>query len=141
METIRQRVVLGYRLAGPAPCAVKSPACWCTCCSNRRARLLLGGAVLFGLGLLADGLLAGIPWLGMGLQLAALAVAGYPILRSGAVNLWVNRTFNINLLTGLAAIGAALIGEITEAATLILLFSLAGDAGGLRHRPLPLRPR
>ena len=125
-ETIRQRVeLLGYRLADPAAPRRKKPGLLAHMLQQPEARVLLAGAVLFGLGLLADGLLAGIPWLGMGLQLAALAVAGYPILRSGAVNLWVNRTFNINLLTGLAAIGAALIGEITEAATLILLFSLA----------------
>ncbi len=120
-ETIRRRVeLLGYRLTDPITPHRKKTGFPAHMIQQPKVRLLLAGAALFGLGMLVD-----IPWLGKTLQLAALAVAGYPILRSGVVNLWVNRTFNINLLTGLAAIGAALIGETTEAAALILLFSLA----------------
>lgn len=59
------------------------------------------------------------------LQISALAVAGYPIARSALVTLWINRDFSINLLMTIAAIGAVVIGEITEAATLIFLFAIA----------------
>ncbi len=70
-------------------------------------------------------------WLGfpnglvVGLQIGALVLAGWPIARSGLVNLWVNRTFNINFLMTVAGIGAVVIGEYAEAAALILLFDLA----------------
>jgi Zn2+/Cd2+-exporting ATPase len=55
----------------------------------------------------------------------ALAVAGYPIARSALANLWINRDFSINLLMTIAAVGAVLIGEYTESATLIFLFAIA----------------
>ncbi|HKZ82651.1 MAG TPA: heavy metal translocating P-type ATPase [Anaerolineae bacterium] len=59
------------------------------------------------------------------LYAAALALAGYPIARSGLGNLIVNRDFNINLLMTIAAVGAFIIGETTEAATMIFLFAIA----------------
>ena len=69
--------------------------------------------------------LGGPDWLAIGLQIGALALAGWPIARSGLVNLWVNRTFNINFLMMVAGIGAVVIGEYAESAALILLFDLA----------------
>lgn len=84
--------------------------------------LVAGGVVL--LSLLLDWL--GIPgWLVIGLQIGALVLAGWPIAKSGLVNLWVNHTFNINFLMTIAGIGAVVIGEYAEAASLILLFDLA----------------
>ena len=69
---------------------------------------------------------AGLPrWVTIGLQISALALAGWPIARSGLVNLWRNHTFNINFLMTIAGIGAVVIGEYIEAASLILLFNLA----------------
>ena len=59
------------------------------------------------------------------LQLAALAVAGYPVARSGIANLWINRSVSINLLMSIAAVGAVVIGDLGEAATLIFLFDVA----------------
>ena len=84
---------------------------------------LVGGALL----------LLSLPaaWLGLpalvptALQLAALAVAGYPVARSGLANLFINRTISINLLMTIAAVGAVIIGEMSEAATLIFLFAVA----------------
>lgn len=68
----------------------------------------------------------GLPdWLVIGLQVGALVLAGWPIARSGLVNLWINHTLNINFLMTLAGIGAVVIGEYAEAASLILLFDLA----------------
>ena len=45
--------------------------------------------------------------------------------RSGLANLWINRSMNINLLMSIAAVGALVIGDVSEAATLIFLFDLA----------------
>ena len=67
------------------------------------------------------------------LQIGALLLAGWPIARSGIVNLWVNRTFNINFLMTLAAIGAVVIGEYAEAATLIFLFDIAEALEGFTN--------
>jgi len=57
----------------------------------------------------------------------ALIIAGFPIARSGFRRLWLNREININLLMALAAIGAVVIGEEAEAATVIFLFAI-GEA-------------
>ncbi|MDZ7289174.1 MAG: heavy metal translocating P-type ATPase [candidate division KSB1 bacterium] len=57
----------------------------------------------------------------------AMAVAGYPIAQSGLRRLWLNREININLLMTLAALGAVIIGEEAEAATVIFLFAI-GEA-------------
>jgi Cd2+/Zn2+-exporting ATPase len=59
------------------------------------------------------------------LQIIALAVAGYPVARVGLVTLWINHTISINLLMTIAAIGAVILGDLTEAATLIFLFDLS----------------
>ncbi|MDZ7360247.1 MAG: heavy metal translocating P-type ATPase [candidate division KSB1 bacterium] len=84
------------------------------------------GGLLVGLGMTAE--FAGAPnvlvksayWL-------ALIIAGHPIARSGVRRLWLNREININLLMALAAIGAVVIGEEAEAATVIFLFAI-GEA-------------
>ncbi len=57
--------------------------------------------------------------------IAALGVAIFPIARSAVVNLWINHDFSINLLMMIAAVGAVIIGEYTESATLIFLFAIA----------------
>ena len=46
-------------------------------------------------------------WLVIGLQIGALILAGWPIARSGVVNLWVNHSFNINFLMTVAGIASA----------------------------------
>jgi Cd2+/Zn2+-exporting ATPase len=84
------------------------------------------GGMLVGLGMIVEMLVPPgiaskiIYWL-------ALAVAGYPIFSSGVRRLWLNRDVSINLLMSLAAIGALIIGEEAEAATVICLFAL-GEA-------------
>lgn len=76
----------------------------------------------------------GVPeWAVISLQIGALIMAGWPIARSGLVNLWVNHTFNINFLMTLAGIGAVVIGEYAEAASLILLFDLAEALEGFTN--------
>ncbi|MBI5054221.1 MAG: heavy metal translocating P-type ATPase [Chloroflexi bacterium] len=59
------------------------------------------------------------------LLIAAMCVAGYPIAKSGLSTLIINRDFNINLLMSIAAVGAVIIGETSEAATMIFLFAIA----------------
>ncbi len=58
---------------------------------------------------------------------AALLVMLYPIARNGWNSLRINHTFNINALMTIAAIGALIIGEYLEAATVIFLFVI-GEA-------------
>jgi len=84
------------------------------------------GGLLVGFGMIAEFsgsptvLVKSVYWL-------ALIIAGYPIARSGVRRLWLNREININLLMALAAIGAVIIGEEAEAATVIFLFAI-GEA-------------
>ena len=59
--------------------------------------------------------------------IGATLIAGYPLMISGVRTLLINRNFNINLLMSIASIGALLIGETLEAATVIFLFAI-GEA-------------
>ena len=61
------------------------------------------------------------------LYILAMLVAMQPIALSGIRSLRVNRVFNINMLMTVAAIGALLLGEYLEAATVIFLFAI-GEA-------------
>lgn len=131
-DAVRQRVQdLGYRMAEPT--ASLSPGLpksrtrenfWHYLLERSETRLALiaGGLILFSL-------LLG--WLGLdarvaaGIQIAALIIAGYPIARDAVNNLRINHDFNINFLMSLAAVGAVIIGETTEAAVLIFLFTIS----------------
>lgn len=57
----------------------------------------------------------------------AMAVAIRPIALSGINSLRISREFNINLLMTVAALGALVLGEFLEAATVIFLFAI-GEA-------------
>ncbi len=84
------------------------------------------GGLLVGAGMIAEwfavreDIIKLIYWL-------ALAVAGYPIFLAGVRRLWLNREIGINLLMALAGIGALIIGEEAEAASVIFLFAI-GEA-------------
>ena len=56
-----------------------------------------------------------------------MLVTLYPIAKSGINTLRINREFNINLLMTIAAVGAVVIGEYLEGATVIFLFAV-GEA-------------
>ena len=126
----RRVEALGYRLA-PVQAARKAkpreaflPGLLHYLLSSREMRLaLLGGLLIlvsFGLGW------AGFSgWPLAGLQITALLLAGFPIARSALSNLIINRDFNMNFLMTTAAVGAVIIGEIPEAASLIFLFAIA----------------
>ncbi len=125
-QAVAARVTaLGYGVqSAPAPAAAGRMGVAAFLLSSRVTRLArVGGGLLLAGWLLG---LAGAPRaLTAALQIAALGLAGWPVARSGVVNLVVNRDFNINLLTTVAALGAVWIGELGEAATLIFLFAIS----------------
>lgn len=61
------------------------------------------------------------------LYIVGTAIAAYPIARSGINNLRINHTFNINMLMTIAAVGAIIIGETSEAAVVVFLYAI-GEA-------------
>jgi Zn2+/Cd2+-exporting ATPase len=129
-EAIRKRVEsLGYRLGDSLdeiqPVAAQPRAGFLAYLFSRfETRLALAGGVLLLVSWLSN--LLGLPeWVATLLQLAALVLAGYPVARSGLANLFINRGVSINLLMTIAAVGAVIIGERSEAASLIFLFAVA----------------
>ena len=60
----------------------------------------------------------------------SMLIALYPIARSGLNTLWINRVFNINLLMTIAAVGAIVIGQYLESATVIVLFAIGESLEG-----------
>jgi Cd2+/Zn2+-exporting ATPase len=97
---------------------------WQTACA-------VAGGILLGLGLAIKFFAVYLPPslvdAGEVLLVFALLLAGFPIARSGFARLWINREININLLMTVAAAGALIIGETSEAATVIFLFAI-GEA-------------
>ncbi len=94
--------------------------------SRADTRMALGGGALLLLAFLAGAL--GVPeGVSRAFFISAMAVAGWPIARSGLRTLIVNRDININLLMTIAAVGAVLIGETAEGATVVFLFAI-GEA-------------
>ena len=129
---VQARVVaLGYQLQAPAPrpagtspAAGALPRFWRYLLSRPETRLALAGGLGLGTAWLLEQ--AGAPALAIqGLLAASLLTAGAPIARSGLTALVLTREFTINLLMTIAAVGALLIGEPWEAASLIVLFALA----------------
>lgn len=133
LSTLQARIAaLGYTLIPPdeAPETKQAPGgligFWQYLASRPETRLALVGGGLVIVSLLAT--LLGLPSLATNLMLiVAMALAAYPIARSGLNNLFINRDFNINLLMTIAAVGATLIGEYLESATVIFLFAV-GEA-------------
>ncbi len=66
-------------------------------------------------------------WIKFGLHLLAAGLAGYPIANRGLRALVIGRQVTIDLLMTIATVGALLIGETGEAATVIMLFAI-GEA-------------
>ena len=97
--------------------------------SNRRTSITFLAALL----LLVSFLFSLLPLLSFAasaqtvLHLAVVLLAGSPILIKGLRALWVGRQVTIDLLMSIATLGAVLIGETGEAATVIFLFSI-GEA-------------
>jgi Cd2+/Zn2+-exporting ATPase len=98
---------------------------WDYLLSRHDTRLALVGVALVLVGLLVA--FAGYTNLSPIIYTAALIIAVYPIAKSGLNTLRINHQFSINLLMTIAGIGALVIGEYLEAATVVFLFSI-GEA-------------
>lgn len=94
--------------------------------SQRHTAIALWGAVL----IIAAAPLEFFPqlyWIHTAMQVGVVILAGYPIANKGLRALIIGKQITIDLLMSLATIGALLIGEMGEAATVILLFAI-GEA-------------
>ena len=89
---------------------------------QRRAVLTVSSGLLIGFALLAEWV-AGVTGLRSGLMIVATGLAGGDIAVRAVRRLW-NGHVSIELLVGIAAVGALLIGEYWEAAAVTFLFSL-----------------
>ena len=126
-DLIAARVAeMGYRIADPADAEAASQGTLLGFLSEPELRPTLVGVALTLAGIIA--LIAGAPELISTLSFAAAAlVAGVPVARSGLNGLRINRQLDINFLMTIAVIGAAILGEWLEAATVVVLFSI-GEA-------------
>ncbi|HYO88653.1 MAG TPA: cation-translocating P-type ATPase [Candidatus Limnocylindrales bacterium] len=128
---LRQRVqVLGYKLADEAaiprpPASSLIAGFFQHMLGSAASRFALAGAALFSAGALAW--LVGLTAVSAGLFTAATLIALLPIARSGLANLVINRSFNINFLMTVAAVGALILGEPAEGAAVVVLFAI-GEA-------------
>jgi Cd2+/Zn2+-exporting ATPase len=68
-----------------------------------------------------------LPWAALSLHVTVIVLAGFPIFLRGARSWLLARKVTIDLLMSIATLGALLIGETGEAATVIVLFAL-GEA-------------
>jgi len=93
--------------------------------SERRTQIALAGTALLIVAALASAALG--PVVLDAAMLATVAVVGAPILLKGLRSLIVARQVTIDLLMGVATVGAIAIGETGEAAAVVLLFTL-GEA-------------
>jgi len=94
--------------------------------TRSETRLAIAGGAILLLGVFMALVLNALE-LANAVYILATLVALVPIARSGLRTLFINHDFNINLLMTIAAIGAILIGETLEAATVIFLFAV-GEA-------------
>ncbi len=91
------------------------------------SRMAVYGGALLLLAIALDLSALAPPYLSNLAYILAMAVAIKPIAISGINSFRISREFNINLLMTVAALGALLLGEFLEAATVIFLFAI-GEA-------------
>lgn len=123
LEALQQHVqAAGYRVepAGPTPKDTALP--WWKPRNPREWLTLASGLAWAAAGLLhlsGAGPLFTIPF-----WAASILLGGFPIARAGLAALRTARTIDMNLLMTVAVLGAAGIGEWTEAATVVFLFAI-----------------
>jgi Zn2+/Cd2+-exporting ATPase len=138
-QVVKRVEALGYQVADPLKTAGKQASADPASdgvigflrylLSKRETAIALTGALL----LLLSAPLAFLPVsplvdsIRLGLQLGVVLLAGFPIVRKGLRSLVYARKMTIDLLMSIATLGAVLIGELGEAATVILLFAI-GEA-------------
>ena len=91
--------------------------------ARRRRILLIVSGVTLGAGLVAD--LAGLPAWSVTALFAASVAAGVPLSIGKAWTAIRSRVLDINVLMLVAAAGAAVLGEWSEAASVVFLFAVA----------------
>lgn len=135
-ETLQARVeALGKTLApdDEEPAASQPSArggvigFWDYLVARRETRLALVGGGIVALAALLSVILRLPESIGGLFYTIGMLITLQPILRNGLNSLRINREFNINLLMSIAALGAILIGEYLEGATVIFLFAI-GEA-------------
>lgn len=89
--------------------------------------LVAGGLLLVSFLVTLVGEFSWAGWASRGLHIAIILLAGYPIALKGVRSLLLARRVTIDLLMSIATLGALLIGETGEAATVIVLFAF-GEA-------------
>ncbi len=130
-ETIHQRIVsLGYKVKQANQPTAKTPpvrgikSLWLFLQNRQELHLVGIGLVLFFLSFALEALSLSKTSV-LIVQLLALGVAGFSVFKSAFKGLFISRSININLLMSMAALGAVLIGEATEALVLLILFALS----------------
>lgn len=94
---------------------------------RQSTRLAIYGGFALILALIADFIVVAPPETTTFLYLVAMGISLKPIAESGINTLRINHEFNINLLMTIAAVGAIILGEFLESATVIFLFAI-GEA-------------
>jgi len=97
--------------------------------SSPETRLAMLGAVLIliSLPLYLRSDIPVVTWVKISLHVLAAIIAGYPIANRGLRALIIGRQITIDLLMSIATLGAFLIGETGEGATVVMLFAI-GEA-------------
>ena len=130
-EIVARVVELGYRVVEPAAMgsahADVPVGFWAFLWGRQETRLALLGGLLILPGLLLSEVGQIRHPLINAASLGALALAGWPVARSAWRGLRAGGQISINLLMTVAAVGAVLIGAITEAGMVMVLFAL-GEA-------------
>lgn len=94
---------------------------------RQSTRLAIFGGLALIVALIAEFALAAPVGITSMLYVAAMVIAIKPIAESGINTLRINHEFNINMLMTIAAVGAIILGEYLESATVIFLFAI-GEA-------------
>lgn len=123
-ETISKLVSsLGYRVGTDSTGPDEGQSRGAGILSKRENQRTAAGFIIVALGFAAS-LLASPGWMPTAFYIAAILVAGPPIARKGIATLRATHRLDINVLMTIAVVGAGVIGEWFEAATVVILFSL-----------------